>query len=94
VVKLAAVQTHGNEEDRQKLKEAFAKSARAYEEARTKEDFWKQCMGKQVAAAISTRLGFKGPEFMEKAVLQMWNDGTINAPNEVIELRSYVTSLS
>jgi hypothetical protein len=76
------------------LPSALSPSISAYETARMTNDFWKNCMGKQVMRSIPKLLGLSDVDALESSVAHMWAEQEIPPPAEAESLISYVTSLT
>lgn len=65
-----------------------------YRARREQADLWLYCLGKQVAAKIAPRLGFRSASFLYSSAIQLWRTGEVPTPAPVLALREYITSLS
>lgn len=76
------------------LHDALSESAKAYEQLRLSPDLWKKCMGKEVLGVLPTELGLRGADVLESNVKKIWESQEANAPQELVELRAYIDSIT
>lgn len=87
--------SHFKREDEREAWAAAVNSAfLEYEAIRDADDLWAKCLGKQVQRKMSRRLGFSTASTMQRYVLSLWRDGTIEEPAELIDIRRYVSGLA
>ncbi len=73
---------------------AIRASIDAYREQRVRADLWLNCLGKQVAAKVALRLGFKSATYLYASAIQIWRAGDAPEPEPLLVLREYLGSLS
>jgi hypothetical protein len=61
---------------------------------RQEQDWWRHCFGKQTVKAVMQDLGFNSLAAFQRSIHTLWADGDVTEPDELLKLRSYVTSLS
>lgn len=74
--------------------EVLNTSVTEYRNIRTTNNLWQKCMGKEVSSAIPPRLGLKNLRVLENQVLKIWNNGVVNPPQEVLDIKNYIDSLN
>lgn len=65
-----------------------------YRMKREQAELWLHCLGKQVAAKVAPRLGFRSASFLYSSAVQLWRAGEVSVPAPVLALREYLASLS
>lgn len=76
-----------------KLREILGLGIDAYARKRTEDTLWKSCEGKQVLNDVARALGFAGAPAMSQAAFAAWSRDGASIPDELAELRSYLSSL-
>lgn len=76
-----------------KLREILGLGIDAYARKRTEDTLWKACEGKQVLNDVARALGFAGAPAMSQAAFAAWSRDGAGIPDELAELRSYLSSL-
>jgi len=76
-----------------KLREILGLGIDAYARKRTEDTLWKACEGKQVLNDVARALGFAGAPAMSQAAFAAWSRDGAAIPDELAELRSYLSSL-
>lgn len=57
-------------------------------------DWWRYCFGKQAIKAVMQNLGLNSVSAFQRSVHTLWADGDVAVPDDLRNLRSYVSSLS
>jgi energy-coupling factor transporter ATP-binding protein EcfA2 len=69
-------------------------AAEEYAQLRDSPHLWRECSGKQVLGPVARGLGLKGPDALERQVLKLLDDGDVEAPPELADMRAYVEGLA
>ncbi|MBL9215550.1 MAG: AAA family ATPase [Opitutaceae bacterium] len=72
------------------FRHAFQAGLSAYRTVRSSADLWKDCMGKEVARAVSQRLGFSAPDIYEQQAVDIWARGVAPRPTEHAAILAYL----
>lgn len=78
--------------DIEKLSHDLRSSINTYRSLRLTDTLWQHCMGKQTLATVGAKLKI-GSDDIERMSFQNWEDGTVNIPEELNDLRNYVTTI-
>jgi hypothetical protein len=76
-----------------KLRTILGLGIDAYARKRVEETFWKMCEGKQVLNDVARALGFNGAPALSQAAFAAWSRQGATIPDELAELRHYLSRL-
>jgi hypothetical protein len=76
-----------------KLRNILGLGIDAYARKRSEDTLWKTCEGKQVLNDVARALGFSGPPALSQAALAAWSREGAAIPDELAELRRYLSGL-
>lgn len=93
VIERALLAAEIPEDVKDRLRQGLSESFIAYTAARTSDEFWSVCLGKEMMTPVATRLGLRGADTLERHVSHLWSSGEIAAPAEVELIRQYIANL-
>jgi hypothetical protein len=80
-------------ENQAKLRQILSLGIDAYSRKRSEPTLWKTCEGKQVLNDVARTLGFAGAPALAQAAFATWSREGAAVPDELTELRSYLSAL-
>jgi predicted ATPase len=80
-------------ENQAKLRQILSLGIDAYSRKRSEPTLWKTCEGKQILNDVARTLGFAGAPALAQAAFATWSREGAAVPDELTELRSYLSAL-
>jgi len=68
-------------------------SINEYRNVRETENLWKLCMGKQTLRIVYQEFGMSSVDSLQNNITMIWENGEVNAPDELVALRDYINAL-
>jgi len=76
------------------VRAAIISAVDAYRTSRLRSDFWENVSGKPILKALSSQLGYRNTQVLERQIMKLWSDGGVSEPTAIEELRAYVRTIA
>lgn len=94
LVQQAVAGAFQDSKEQAKFEKLLEISTRNYHQKREDQILWKFCEGKEILPDVSVEIGFKGRATMEQAIFALWSSDENSIPQELIELRNYLSNIT